>query len=146
MQPRFSWKCSFMGEVEYEVIDATGRYLIATQHAPSDYHLSICNGETARRDTLAKVGLLVRSHNCDRSIPAETVAAFNAWRAAEHVAHMAQLASQPERYGFISADDSLRQAPAVLRGAHYVIGPGWTLDSAEIETAPACRAELEGAL
>jgi hypothetical protein len=131
MEAKFSWKCSYMSTMEYQVIDETGCYRIETNRAPSQYQLSICNGDTVRRDTLAKVGLLVRvvGYGCDKSIPAATVAAFNAWRLSEHKRHMATLESQPEKYGCIAADDPLRAPPAACPGAHYVSGQGWTLDA-----------------
>lgn len=125
MKTNFRWKCSYMGTVWYQVTDATGTYEAALRHSIGNYELSICNGDTVRRDAKAAIGLLVRDCNSAVAVPPETVAAFNAWRAAEHAAHMAKLDSQPERYGVIAPNDELRQPPMVARAAIYVCGPGW---------------------
>lgn len=137
LAPQFKWKCSYLGRVAWEATDETGRYEIETQASVSDYLLSICNGDICRRDTLAMVGKIVRAHDVLQPIPAATVAAFNAWRLAEHTAQMAKLDAAPERYGVIPANDPLRQPPAVLLGARYVIGPGWTIDETETNQSEA---------
>jgi hypothetical protein len=123
---RFVWKCSYMGTVWYQVTDATGTYKAALRHSVGEYELSIANGDIVRRDMKAGIGLLVRDCNGATAVPAETVAAFNAWRMAEHTEQMARLDSQPERYGVIAPDDEMRRPPMTARAAVYVIGPGWT--------------------
>lgn len=123
MNPSFKWQCSFMGTVDFMVTDETGTYRASMRlSVPSGYELSIANGDDVRRDMRASLGLLV--HGVE-PISAETVAAFNTWRAAEHAAFMAKLDAQPERYGVILADDNLRKPPLVARAARYVTGHGW---------------------
>lgn len=152
MQPKFRWKCSYMGTVEYEISDRTGVYRAEIRHSVGDYELSIANGETVRRDMKAAIGILHRCHftdsefraSCDSGtggpfyvVPAETVAAFNAWRAAEHAEHIAKLEAEPHSYGVIAADDPIRKPPMVAVGGHYMIGTGWIKHDAQPEAVAA---------
>ena len=129
MQPRFKWTCSYQGTTWFYVTDETGAtYELALRRDAPDYELAGANGDDCRRDILASVGLLRRSYTSTGrhgEVTRETLDAFNAWRLAEHLAHVAQLDSQPERYGVIPADDPLRAPPLVAWRGFYVIGEGW---------------------
>lgn len=122
MTPKFAWQSSFMGTVDYMVTDETGIYRASLRQSVSEYELSIANGDEVRRDMRGGIGLLVRGVE---PIPAATVAAFNAWRLAEHTRQIAQIDAQPDRYGVLAPDDSLRRPPMVARAAEYVTGRGW---------------------
>lgn len=123
MKPRFQWKCSFMGTVDYIVTDETGTYCATLRHSVGKYESSIANGNGVRRDMQQAIGLLVR--NSHEPIPAATIDAFNEWRLADHVAAFATIDADPERYGVIAADDPLRQPPMIAKAGRYIIGQGW---------------------
>ncbi|KGT73712.1 hypothetical protein MA20_42965 [Bradyrhizobium japonicum] len=112
-----------MGTVYYRVTTATETFEASIRHSVSDYELSIANGDDVRRAMRTGIGMLVRSID---PLPADIVAAFNAWRAAEHMAQMAKLDAAPERYGIIAADDELRRPPMIARAASYDVATGWT--------------------
>jgi hypothetical protein len=127
MEPRFRWRCSCRGLVWYSVTDHTGTYEVELRRGVLDYERRDYNGtaEEFARDVVASVGLLRRAYRSDLPIPAETVAAFNAWRAAEHAAQITQLDRSPERYGVIAPTDPIRTPPMVAVGARYEVGTGW---------------------
>lgn len=131
MAPKFKWQCSFMGTVYYRVTTATESFEASIRHSVSDYELSIANGDDVRRAMLTGIGMLV--HRAE-PLPADIVAAFNAWRAAEHLAQMAKLDAAPERYGIIAPDDELRRPPMIARAASYDRATGWT-PVCELESA-----------
>lgn len=129
MIPRFRWTCSYQGCVSYEVTDATGTYEAELRREVSDYELAHANGDDVRQEMRSAVGILRRSHSIAVSmtertseVPAETVAAFNAWRLAEHEKLLASLRSQPHRYGTIPDDDPLAQPPEPAARGRYVNG------------------------
>lgn len=123
----FGWVLSFMGTVEYEVADDTGTYRAEIRHSYSDYELSIANGDDVRMHIKESVGIL-RRHSCaspsDHSfeMPTATVAAFNAWRLARHLAFVAKLEAAPERYGVIAEDDPLRKPPMIAKRGRFERG------------------------
>lgn len=123
----FAWKCSYLSLIEYRVTDETGSYLAEIREGFSDYERSICNGPDVVRDCLASVGMVYRvnGHGPDysRAMPAATVAAFNAWRAARHAEALAKMRADPYRYGEIS--DSDYPAPIEALRGDYVTGKGW---------------------
>lgn len=124
--PTFRWTCSYMGCAWYEVSDHTGTYEVQLRHHADDYELSIANGDDVRRDMKAAIGLLHRSGRSWEPIPCETVDAFNAWRLSERAKHIAEMQSQPHRYGDIDPNDTTLFPPIMpVRGAVYVVGPGW---------------------
>lgn len=129
MQIKFEWLSSFMGVVEYRIYDSTGTYRAEIRHSYSDYERSIANGADVIRDSESAIGILRRCHGVgpdySYEIPAETLAAFNEWRAAEHARHIAALESQPERYGIIAPNDPLRNPPMVAKRGRYIAGTGW---------------------
>lgn len=127
--PTFRWKLSYMGTVEYEVFDEAGRYLVEIRHSVGDYELSIANGDGVRSDWKSSVGILRRVGCIKRpdgswsfEVPPDVVDAFNEWRLEQHLAQMAKLDAQPERYGFIGPDDELRRRPMLARGGDYRFG------------------------
>jgi hypothetical protein len=141
MQPRFAWRVSFADYIEFEVTDDSGTYRVEMrQRPPSAYWLKYANGDDVRRDMHADLGLLRRCGCGDNparlfEVSAATVDAFNAWRLAEHHAHMARLDAEPDRYGFIPADDPLRAPPLVAWRGFYVIGQGWQHSDPERDQA-----------
>ncbi|MHC2251015.1 hypothetical protein ACVILK_000707 [Bradyrhizobium embrapense] len=122
-KPQFAWQCSYMGTVYYRVTDETGSYEVSIRHSVSDYELSIANGDDVRHAMRTGIGMLVRHAE---ALPADIVAAFNDWRAAEHAAAMAKLDAAPQRYGVIAPDDELRKPPMIARAASYDPARGWT--------------------
>lgn len=128
MRPSFAWTCSYMGCVTYRVHDETGIYEIEVRRDVSDYERGIYNGtpEEIERDLVGAIGLMRRSSNSSLPIPPATVAAFNAWRAAEHARLIADIERRWAKYGdVLPADDPVRVPPPPVRGAHYEIGRGW---------------------
>ncbi len=128
-EPRFTWKCSYMGTVDYMVTDDTGTYFAELRHSVDSYELSLANGDGVRADWKSSIGIL-RRRNCIRradgsysfEVPPETVDAFNAWCLQRYRESMAHLESQPERYGFIPPDDPIRKPPILARGGDYRFG------------------------
>lgn len=123
MQPSFVWTCSYQGCTWFRVHDSTGTYEAELRRSCPDYELAVANGDSVRREMVSAVGILRRSHSVASGgapgrgyrcfeVPAETVAAFNAWRAAEHAAQLARLRAAPGRYGVIADSDPLAIAPA----------------------------------
>jgi hypothetical protein len=140
-EPTFRWVCSYQGCVDYEVTAATGVYWAELRTSAPDYALATANGDDVRRDMITSIGILRRSHSTPTctlawtkdpstarlfQVPLETVHAFNRWRAAEHARHVAELESQPHRYGPIAADDPVRHPPMLACAGYYVCGQGWT--------------------
>lgn len=138
-EPRFRWTCSYQGTTWFEVSDETGTYELELRRAAEPYELAGANGDDCRRDMLASIGLLRTSRCGDRArlfeVSRATLDAFNAWRLAEHREHMARLDAQPDRYGFIAANDPLRQPPLVAWRGFYVIGPGWQRSDDDTQAA-----------
>jgi hypothetical protein len=122
------WTCSYMGCVWYEITDATGRYEVEVRHRLGDYERSILNGPQCVKDCETAIGGIHRSSHSWEPVPAETVAAFNAWRMAEYEAFVAK--------GRLRGwDISEEKPPEPVRGIHYVIGAGW------IDSYPAAISE-----
>ncbi|WP_439398557.1 hypothetical protein ACRQ5Q_14695 [Bradyrhizobium sp. PMVTL-01] len=126
--PTFRWKLSYMGGVEYEVFDETGHYRVEIrQHSPDAYELSIANGDDVRSAWKSAVGILRRASGFSKrvdghhsfEVPPDVVDAFNEWRMEQHLAMIANMESQPERYGVIAPDDELRKPPHLARGGDY---------------------------
>jgi hypothetical protein len=147
MTHTFRWTCSYLGCIEFEISNPTERYLAEFRHAASDYELSICNGDDVRRDALASIGILRRKWSTDAEsrawrespetarlyqVPSETVAAFNAWRFAEQRRRIADIESQPHRYGILADGDPIRKPPLHADSGYYVCGKGWT----RVEVSP----------
>ena len=128
MTPTFRWKCSWWGCQAYEVRDETGMYEVETRYLAHDRERSIStyDDDGWQRDVLGAIGLLRRSANSGTPIPQKTVDAFNAWRMAEHAAHVKRLRDNPDRYGENAADEV--EPPMVVRGARYVVGRGWVVN------------------
>ena len=155
MQPGFAWTCSYMGCVTYRVHDETGIYEIEVRREVSDDERSIYNGtvEEIARDLIGAIGLMRRSYNSSLPIPPATVAAFNAWRTAEHARLIADIERRWAKYGeLLPADDPVRVPPPPVRGAHYEIGRGWvcagnevTNDSRSVGRISIFRCSLTGA-
>lgn len=119
MPVQFTWKCSYLNCLWYEVIDETGRYEIEERRRVSDYERSISNYDADgwNRCVVAAIGSILRTCNNDKPIPPATVAAFNRWRAEEHAASLAKMRARPERYGAILDKDF--PTPPVVKGARY---------------------------
>lgn len=129
MTPTFRWTCSYRGSVWYEVRDATGVYEAELRRTLSDDDLAEANGDDVRSEMRTALGILRRSHSipvqgAERTyeMPAATVTAFNAWRAAEHARLLADMRAQPHRYGQIADDDPLAKAPEPVARGRYVLG------------------------
>lgn len=129
MSFHFAWKCSYRHSVWFEIHDASGRYEAELIRKPTPYADSQYNGNAAEyaRDVEASAGILRRSV-CDAAgeIAAETIAAFNAWRAAEHAAQIAHMRAHPERYGTDFESDPWFQAPAPVMAGRWTRGAGWS--------------------
>lgn len=139
MQPSFAWTCSYMGCVTYRVHDETGIYEVEVRREVSDYERSISNGtaEEIERDLVGAIGLMRRSYNSGLPIPPATVAAFNAWRTAEHACLIADIERRWAQCGeVLLADDPVRVPPPPVRGAHYEIGRGWVCAGDEATDDP----------
>lgn len=132
----FRFRLSYLGEFTFDVFDGAERYQVAIRRNPPDsYHLSICNGDAVRRDLLACTGML---HRCSGSAPisAATVAAFNAWKSAEHAAFLEHIGgANAEKYSCIGPSDPLRAAPAPAVGGEYISGHGWRAIAGDIARA-----------
>lgn len=128
MQPTFKWTCSYQGSTWFNVHDHTGSYEAELRRNAEPYELSIANGDDCRQEMITGVGFLRRSHcikdragNYSFTMPAVTVAAFNAWRLNEHNKWVAEMQRQPERYGAI-LEDRITQSPMVAKRGRYVFG------------------------
>lgn len=123
----FRWVSSYMGAVDYEVIDETEVYRVTVREEAGVYLRSIYNGtpEEFERDVVGEVGLIHRHADVEVPIPGGTVEAFNRWRFDSHQLSLDQMDAQPERFGVISADDPLRKPPVTVIGGHYALGRGW---------------------
>lgn len=126
----FRWKCSAFGTVWYLASGDGEPYEIEVRRFASDHERRIFNGDEVewRRDVLGAIDLLRRSSWPDRPLPAELVAAFNAWLLAEHERHVRLIKAHPDRYGDVSDDDPLLAPPRPVRGARYVVGSGWAVE------------------
>ena len=149
--PRFAFACSYQGTVWFRVTDETGTYEAEFRRSVPDYEMATANGPDVRRDMVESVGILRRSHlsdadlaawRADRSapcfaVPQATVDAFNAWRAAERAAHIAQMQADPDRYGIVDPADPFIFPPILpARRGWYVAGKGWQSDeSAALDAA-----------
>jgi len=127
MQPTFKRRSAYLGSVWFDVTDSTGSYTAELRQRLDSYEWSILNGDAYRQQCLQEIGILHREHcaslaDTSFAIPAETVAAFNAWRLAEHNRHIATLDSAPDRYGFIGPADPIRKPPMVARRGRLVYG------------------------
>ena len=125
---RFYWTCSYKGTVWFEASDDQwGRFTLELRETADPYEPGNWNytREDYEQDIVASVGVLHASRpDCDCVIRPETVAAFNAWRLAEHARVVAFMDAQPDRYLF-PPDDIMRQPPTVARGGFW--RDGWRL-------------------
>ncbi|TJW14416.1 MAG: hypothetical protein E5W82_10595 [Mesorhizobium sp.] len=124
----FRSTCSYMGCVWFEVRDQTGSYKAELRVALGDYERSILNYDPdgIRKHVENAIGLLTRcvADNAGE-IPAATVAAFNAWRLAEHERHMAHLRANPERYG-TEFSEPWFQPPLPVSAGRWTRESGWS--------------------
>ena len=106
------------GEVEY-----------VTESHLSDYHRKTYNGTPAEftRDVEAALHVLRWASDPCRALSAEFLAAFNAWRMAEHAGFKAEILGQPDRYGITDESDPLLAPPVALKRGEYVLGHGWRI-------------------
>ncbi|WP_192242758.1 hypothetical protein [Mesorhizobium silamurunense] len=118
--------CSYMGTIEYEIRDDAGTYRAELRTRLCDYERSILN---YRPDEIAPeiestIGMLRRCV-CDNrgEVDAATLAAFNAWRAAEHDSWLSRMRAEPERYG---TDFSDFPPPVPAFAGFWEKGKGWT--------------------
>lgn len=116
-----------MGFAEYEVAGDGAAYRVEVRRSASEYERSIFSGTEAewQRDVIPSIGLLRRMYEPMKPIPGAVVAAFNAWRTAEHARTLSEIR---DRHGTIPDLVSSDPPPPVCGGA-YVVGSGW------IETA-----------
>lgn len=128
-QYRFRWTCSFMGQMEYEVIGDGAPYRVEVRREAGAYERSIFNGDETewQRDVVAAVDVLHRVSHPEKPVPAGVVEAFNGWLQERHAAHAADIARQPDRYGVLAEDDPILKAPRAVRGGHYVVDRGWVI-------------------
>jgi hypothetical protein len=134
MKPSFRWTCSYMGCVWFEASDDTGTYEIELRRELSAYERAQLNGGpdgAYAAEVERLIGWLQKTHGRG-PVPAETVAAFNAWRMAEHHRFMRRLEADPDRYGPLDPADPLLQPPTLAKGAahfHVTVEPtkenGW---------------------
>lgn len=124
----FRWKTSYMGCVWYEIVDETGRYEAELRNKLGDYERSILNYDPAgiAKHVESAIGLLTRCV-CDNAgeISAATIAAFNAWRLAEHEKQMAHMRANPQRYG-TDFPEPWFQAPLPVAAGRWTKETGWT--------------------
>lgn len=125
---RFEWHCSYMGTVDYMVTDETGTFRAELRIALGDYERSVLNyrPEEIGREVEATIGMLRRCV-CDNrgEILPDTIAAFNAWNAAEHARLMAHMRADPARYG-TDFSEPWFQAPTPVYSGFWERGKGWT--------------------
>ncbi len=130
MIPRFSWTSAYRGEVDYDVVDDTGRYRASLRYEAPEYEGGRWNYTPAEfaRDIVGSLGLL-RCSDSRRLIPRATIEAFNAWREDKFRTELAHLQANPERYGeIVEGSEPWLTAPTPARAAHYVVGTGWVVD------------------
>jgi len=133
MTYRFAFAWGYMGHTGTRVSGTGEPFEVAVRHTVSDYerrHMS--GGEDAFVQAVAEIGMLRREHNIDREMPAELVAAFNAFRAAEHARSIVQIEADPRKYGVLDADDPIRVPPITAWGARYVRDVGWHVNGAPV--------------
>lgn len=125
----FRWTSGYRGETEYEIYDRTGCYRARLLHTLTAYDDKHCpyNGTRAdyERDVVGAHNLLHRAYSSDKEIPADTLAAFNQWRAQEHFRHLEDIRSQPTRYGEVKDGDPILTPPPAVNAGRYEIGKGW---------------------
>lgn len=129
----FRWKCSWWVGAEFQVYGDGSPYRVELRSRATDWereHFHI-NDDHWYNDIVPSVGILRRSAESWLPLKPEVVAAFNAWRLAEHAEFIAKLRAHPERYGTIADYDPIIAAPSLARGGgHYVIGTGWIVTEA----------------
>lgn len=127
----FHHKGAGMGHAWYSVhgAEGSGEIEYVTPQHMTPYMRSIHNGTPAEfaRDIESSLYVLRWSADPCRGITRDMLAAFNAWRMAEHAVFVAKIMAQPERYGITSPDDSLLAPPVTLRAGRYVVGEGWQI-------------------
>jgi hypothetical protein len=118
----FAFKSSYLGEVDYMVSDSTGTFRATLRHGLGDYERSILNGPDVVHECETAIGLLIRCV-CDNGgeVLPETVAAFNAWRAAEAQRMADFMKARPERFGA----DIQTETPMLAAGGYWQRGEGW---------------------
>ena len=126
----FAWTCGYRGTTWYNVYGDGATYEVKVRRTILNDEASLYNGtpEEFARDVVGAVGLVHRTYRNSQPIPDAVVAAFNAWRAQEHAKILAMISEAPDRYGHLATDDPIRQPPAVVRGARYVVGTGWAIN------------------
>lgn len=135
MKLHFRFISSYRGNFDYQVTDSTGTYR-ATFHDFAEPWSTAWNYTQSdyARDVAGAVGLLTA---CCRTIPEETVTAFNAWREAKHADFCRAILSRPDRYEVTDPNDPFlaQFVPKVARGAVYVDGFGWRVTSPDMACA-----------
>ena len=112
----FYWKSGYMGGNDF-IIRATGQR-IELHRELSDYHRSVLNADWVEaRESIVNCITL-----CAAPMTAKMVADFNAWRIGEHEANIADMKSQPERFGSAESIDEAFPTPAPVRGATWTDG------------------------
>lgn len=135
-QYRFAFRCSYRLYTSWQVYGDGQSYEVETTREGPAWLVDSCrevwNGSAADfdREVIGATNTLHKYASWE-PISDDVVAAFNAWRAAEHARQIAELDANPARYGVIAADDPIRLAPPVLTGARYVGGIGWVRNGAE---------------
>lgn len=132
----FAWRSSYFGCVEYEIIVEGESYRAKLRNRLSDYERGILNysADKIRTHVESAIGLLVRSDGRDAGeIDADTIAAFNAWRAREHAAMLEYMIAHPERYGDAESLRAEYPAPPAVAAGRFDNLTGWS----RIEPIPA---------
>ena len=122
-----------MGRVHYTVYGDGKPYEISVRDkAPSEYELSIANGDKVRDQFWSEVGRLVlvrgrrlKDGTFTFEVTPECLQEFNEFRQARHAEWMQQWAAHPEKYGEVDLSDPLAVPPAILKGGrlqdHYFV-------------------------
>jgi hypothetical protein len=136
---RFHHKGSGMGHAWFTVHgpEGSGEVEYVTPQHFTPYMRGIYNGtpEEFERDVAASLHVLRWSADPCRGVSRGLMAAFNAWRMAEHAEFVARILAHPERYGITSADDPLLAPPVALRAGKYVLNHGWQIAEEVAEMA-----------
>jgi hypothetical protein len=131
----FAWTCSYLNRSWWSVVTPAGeKTTLELRSRLCDYEASIYNGgrDAYLREQGPLVGVLRFEHPCDRPMPPEIAAAFNAWRTRDHEGALAFMRLYPDRYGAESTWTAEMYAPPPLArdGGHYDAAAGcWRFNS-----------------
>ncbi|AMX93676.1 MULTISPECIES: hypothetical protein [Mesorhizobium] len=126
----FSWTSSYQDEIDYDISEPNGdRFRAHLRRSLPDYARRGLNYDAAglEKHVVASIGILRRCVGTNAGeISADTIAAFDAWRAREYDRQMSTMISQPHRYGDEASLCASFPAPLPVYAGRWTSESGWT--------------------